>query len=154
MQLDEDLFLYSLSLYSPLLSLSLFILFPLGISADIFADINRFFHVYRRLFIFFFLDSTRSPPLPSLPFYVLDVLLRLQIHRFPFIRVNDEHNHPPLAFLGSPIARSDSRDESWEREQQGKIEREKEEEKRNREIRKLIDVTGVIAFDNASATRT
>ena len=59
--LDEDLFLYSLSLFPlyspsffPSLSLSLYTLFPLGISADIFADINRFFHVFIVSFIYFF----------------------------------------------------------------------------------------------------
>lgn len=101
--LDEDLFLYSLSLfplYSPSffpslsLSLSLYTLFPLGISADIFADINRFFHVFIVSFIYFFF-STVFPSTTFPPFYVLDVLLRLQIHRFPFIRVNEHNHHPP-----------------------------------------------------------
>lgn len=97
--LDEDLFLYSLSfLFIPLpsfhLSLFLFIPFPLGISADIFADINRFFHVFIVSFIYFF-SSTVFPSTTFPPFYVLDVLLRLQIHRFPFIRVNEHNHHPP-----------------------------------------------------------
>lgn len=75
--LDEDLFLYSLSLSSLFpfllsisLSLSLYTLFPLGISADIFADINRFFHVFIVSFIYFFssaiLDSAPLCHLPSL----------------------------------------------------------------------------------------
>lgn len=75
--LDEDLFLYSLSLSSLFpfllsisLSLSLYTLFPLGISADIFADINRFFHVFIVSFIYFFssaiLDSVPLCHLSSL----------------------------------------------------------------------------------------
>lgn len=77
--LDEDLFLYSLSLSSLFpfllsisLSLSLYTLFPLGISADIFADINRFFHVFIVSFIYFF----SSAILDSVPFYHLPSFLR------------------------------------------------------------------------------
>lgn len=72
--LDEDLFLYSLSLSSLFpfllsisLSLSLYTLFPLGISADIFADINRFFHVFIVSFIYFF-SSTVFPSATFPPF--------------------------------------------------------------------------------------
>lgn len=110
--LDEDLFLYLLlsisflSLSLPALPLSLcpFLL----ISAPISSRINGS-SVCLLSFIYFFLDSARTrqfparlppihPPLlsASLPrslfFHALDVLLRLQIHRFPFNRVNE---HPP-----------------------------------------------------------
>lgn len=72
------------------------------------------------------------------------------------IPVHNEHNRPLLLFFAD--CGSDRRDESWEREQQGKMERtraKKKERKKQREIRELIDATaGVIVFDNASAART